>query len=49
MKSIKTNEKQIIMQAQTYLDNYSQGRRPIYATDIDLLLAFLDELDVQAA
>ena len=46
---LKKNEKQIIMQAQTYLDNYSQGRRPIYATDIDLLLAFLDELDVQAA
>lgn len=46
---LRKNEKHIIMQAQAYLDNYSQGRKPPYATDIDLLLAYLDELEVQAA
>ena len=39
MKSIlDKNEKQIVKECQQYLNDYEQGRRPAYSTDIDLLL-----------
>ena len=38
---IDKNAKQIITDCQGYLDAYSQGRRPNFSTDIDLLLSVL--------
>lgn len=35
---INNNEKQIIQECQNYLTSYEQGIRPLFATDIDLLL-----------
>ena len=44
-KIIQKNEKQIINQAQAYLDKYSLGLRSPYATNIDLLLQYLEDLE----
>lgn len=46
---LQKHEKQLIAQAQQYLDNYSLGLRPPYATDIDLLLQYLEDLEETAA
>lgn len=35
---VDANEKQIIKECQDYLTNYEKGIRPVYSTDIDLLL-----------
>lgn len=37
-------EKQIISECQAYLDNYCAGNRPPFSTDIDLLIAKLEEM-----
>lgn len=44
-KIIQKNEKQIIAQAQAYLDRYSLGLRSPYATNIDRLLSFLEDME----
>lgn len=38
---IDSNEKQIINECQNYLNMYEAGARPLYSTDIDLLLKLL--------
>ena len=48
-KIIQKNEKQIIQQAQAYLDKYSLGVRSSYATNIDRLLSYLEEIENVAA
>lgn len=40
---IEKNAKKIIAQCQAYLAGYEQGRQPLYATSLDLLLAKLHE------
>ncbi len=41
---VNQNEKRIITECQKYLDDYSNGYRPLYSTDIDLLLTILKSL-----
>lgn len=41
---IDKNEKRIVTECQKYLDDYSNGRRLPFSTDIDLLLSILDSL-----
>lgn len=38
---IEKNTKQIVAQCQTYLDNYANGFRPQYSTNLDYLLSVL--------
>lgn len=42
--AIDRNEKRIVDECQKYLDDYSEGRRVPFSTDIDLLLSILDSL-----
>lgn len=39
--SIEDNHGRIVKECQNYLDRYSAGNRPIFATDLDLLLCLL--------
>lgn len=39
--TLDKNEKQIIRECQKYLDNYADGIRPRYSTDIELLIDIL--------
>ena len=40
---IDKNAKTIISECQEYLDNYADGKRPQYATDIDYLIKQLSQ------
>lgn len=39
--SIEDNRGRIVKECQNYLDRYSAGDRPIFATNLDLLLCLL--------
>jgi hypothetical protein len=41
---IDKNEKRIVTECQKYLNDYSNGRRLPFSTDIDLLISILDSL-----
>ena len=41
---IEKNKKEIICACQSYLDQYALGHRPMYSTDLDLLIEKLDEM-----
>lgn len=40
---IDNNEKRIVAECQAYLNRYESGDRPLYSTDIELLLSILKE------
>ena len=39
---IDKNEKQIIKECQAYLDSYAEGNKPMYSTDLDLLISIMN-------
>ena len=39
--TVDQNEKQIIAECQEYLSRYEAGNKPLYATDLDLLISIL--------
>ena len=39
--TIEDNGRRIVNECQNYLNRYSAGNRPIFATDLDLLLCLL--------
>lgn len=41
---IDKNERRIVAECQKYLDDYSNGHRPPFSTDLDLLISILDSL-----
>ena len=42
---IDKNAKQIITECQKYLDEYADGNRPAYSTDLDFLIERLNAAD----
>ena len=42
--TINKNEKQIVTECQKYLDDYANGCRPPFSTNLDLLISILDSM-----